>query len=123
MVETIRGEEITTAVVPQGSFTFFIRAKDTSGNLSSTTVTKDFTVTVVTDVLETSAQHPAWAGDLDNLIVHTNTNRLLVESQDLASGDNYDIFDNYVVNPYPLCAYYTEILDDLGFIDTVYCNG
>ena len=118
LTEVTRGTAITNAQVPPGDWTFLIKALDTSGNESTAAARADALVLADDfDVLLQAEQAPHWPGTLNGFVKHY-TGVLVPESQDLAAGNNFDVFDNFVVNPVANAIY--EALEfDVDFDDTV----
>lgn len=118
VTETTRGTQVTTAVVPPGTWNFGIKAVDTSGNKSTNATTTNLLLTNVLDVIEIRAQAPDWSlGTKVNVVAHHN-GLLLNDDQTLADGNNYDVFDNFNQNPATDSIYTGEIID-LGKVGTV----
>jgi hypothetical protein len=115
LTKVTKGTLVTNGAVPPGAQTVGVKAVDTSGNESTTATTFDITVRNTNDVITQVVQHPRWPGFKDNLIVHDVSGRLVPLSTDSdATGNNFDVFDNFVLNPEATCCY--EALEiDLGF--------
>jgi len=109
-----RGDELTTAALPPGNYVLLLKAIDTSGNYSEDPAVYDINVSNTFDIVSQNNQHPRWTGDKVNFIVHNVSGTLVPDDQSMATGDNFDVFDNFVVNPYSSCTYETEEID-LGF--------
>lgn len=118
VTETTRGTQVTTAVVPPGTWNFGIKAVDTSGNKSTTAITTNLLLTNALDVIETRPQAPDWSlGTSFNVVPHHN-GLLLNDDQTLADGNNYDVFDIFNQNP-ATDGIYTGQIIDLGKVGTV----
>ncbi len=109
-----KGTLVTNAALPPGSWTLGIKAVDTSGNESATEKTFDIEITNPNNPIASQDEHPAWAGTLDGFILHNISNCLVPLSQNLASDDDWETFDEFVVNPVAE-ATYTAIEIDIGF--------
>lgn len=113
-----RGTEVTSAVVPPGEWSFCIKAQDTSGIYSTAETCRVLEISQARTIVETLVEDPDFLGSLVNFVHHW-TGALVPDSQDLASVDSWDTFDNFVPNPYTTC-YYTPKNDiDIGFVDDV----
>ncbi|MDW3204560.1 MAG: hypothetical protein R8L07_03375 [Alphaproteobacteria bacterium] len=108
-----RGTTISTFLIPPGDWTFGIKAYDTSGNQSGTAATFNLTVSNSNDVVFSQAQAPYWSGTLDGFVKHW-TGVLVPDSQNLASADGWETFDEFVPSPVATCRY-TAPVEDLGF--------
>ncbi len=118
LTEVTRGTAITNAQVPPGDWTFFIKARDTSGNESVNAATADAAMEAADfDVILQTEQAPRWPGTLTNMVKHY-TGVLVPDSQNLASADGFETFDQFVVNPVP-SAIYEAPQFDIDFDDTV----
>ncbi len=131
LTEVTKGTAITNAHVPAGDWRFFLKAVDTSGNESTNALTADLVVVNFNDTITQNDQEPDWIGVLisrgttvgfvrHQIIKDDGTFKgiLIPDSQDGAAGDNFDLFDNFVVNPVVNCIYESEEFD-IGFDDTV----
>ncbi len=120
LTKVTRGTAITSALVPPGDWTFFIKAADTSGNESTTADTSDALMVNTFDVILQAQQAPGWV----NLGLGTGTNFikhysgvLVPDSQDLASVGGFDVFDKFVRNPV-VTAIYEAAEQDIDFDDS-----
>lgn len=107
--EAAKGTEITSAIIPPGTWTFGIRAKDAAGQLSPSITTYDMVVSnqnIVIDATSLVTRHVT----LTNMIQHW-TGVLYPDSQDLASAGGWGTFDTFVSNPYPVCSAEMDTLD------------
>lgn len=57
-----RGTNVTSVDVPDGDWTFMIKAADTSGNQSVTATTADLSIVSDYDVVSVTEESPAWSG-------------------------------------------------------------
>ncbi len=118
LTEVTRGTAITNAQVPPGDWTFFIKAKDTSGNESVNPDTADAAMLAADfDVILQTEQAPRWPGTLTDMVKHY-TGILVPDSQNLASADGFETFDQFVVNPVASAIYEAPEFD-IDFDDTV----
>ena len=106
LTKVTRGTLVTNAALPPGAQTVAIKAVDTTGNESVTEATFNITVTTG-DVksIKVTTEDPRWAGTLTGFVRHDVSDRLVPKSQDLASGNDFIVFDNFVVNPVANCFY------------------
>jgi hypothetical protein len=118
LTEVTRGTAITNAHLPPGVWTTLIKAKDTSGNESANAVSADVTVVAEDfDIILQTEQAPRWLGTLTDMVKHY-TGVLVPDSQNLASDDDFDTFDIFVVNPVAIAIYEAPEFD-IDFDDTV----
>ena len=118
LTEVTRGTAITNAFLPPGSWTCFIKAKDTSGNYSTNAASYDVDVIATGfGAITAVAEHPSWPGTLSNFIRHY-TGKLVPDSQNSDSTDGWDDFDIFVNNPYATCTYEIDEID-IAFDDTI----
>ena len=116
------GTSHTTAAIPPGDWTIFIKAVDTTGNESVNADSANIVVTTFNPTVKGEDDAPEWFGTKLHFIRHY-TGVLVPASQNRAEftgsgGDNFDIFDNFVQNPFPESIYTTEEFD-LGREGTV----
>lgn len=113
LTETEKGTEVTTAVVPQGTWDIMIKAVDTSLNESTdetrVTFTMNATFNAVFDIYQGVI---GWPGDLLNLVKDPITHWLSPQCTQLASMQDWETFD-YTL-PAPLSASYTAQEVDTG---------
>lgn len=109
-----KGTLVTNGALPPGAWTVAIKALDTSGNYSTTETTSSIVVTNDNDIIAGVTEHARWVGTLTNLVRHDVSGRLIPQDQDAAAGDNFDVFDTFVQNPYTICTY-EGVEVDLGF--------
>lgn len=114
---TTRGTNITTADVPSGDWTFYIKAVDTSGNQSVNAKTANISFVSDYEIIIDQLDHPAWLGTKTNIVEHW-TGVIFPQSQNLASADGWDTFDVFVPNPYANC-YYEGVEIDTDYDDPV----
>lgn len=115
LTSVTRGTNVTSADIPPGDWTIYIKAVDTSGNYSSAASSANLVVTTSLDVIYQTEQSPDWSGTLTNFVKHW-TGVLAPKSQNLASDDDWETFDQFVVNPYTTCTYEAAEID-IGFDD------
>lgn len=120
LTQTTRGTRVTDAAVPPGNtsggirqpWKFFIKAVDTSGNESLVADTFELLVTPIFDPNFIERSFPIWSGARTNLYRNPLKGHLNPQSTDADStGDNQDVFDNYVLNPETSFAYESEDID------------
>lgn len=144
LTQATRGTQITSAAIPPGDWTTFIKARDIDGHYSTNAATYDLTVTNAYDIIYQEAQAPDWTGSIyatgdallmedgsyllqetgDKIVLESGTNTLVrhwtgvlvPNSQDAASVDG--TFDSCVPNPVPTCIYETAEID-VGFDSNV----
>jgi hypothetical protein len=101
----------TTSEVPSGTWDFLIKAIDTSGNYSNIATRVQFEVYPFTVILSEIQQFPVWPGTLVNFIRNPATGNLNPDSQNVASANNFDLFDSYVDTPYAESSYVAPEID------------
>ena len=102
----------TTNVVP-GTWDFMIKAIDTSGNYSTTEARKTLQIFQFYTALSEIEHFPLWLGTKTNCSRNPMTGNLNPDDQDIQGGDEFNVFDKYVDNPYATMSY--EALEiDLG---------
>lgn len=126
LTQTLKGTRITDAAVspspfPFGSATrqpwqFYIKAIDTTKNESFNATGFQLTVTPPLDINLEIEQSPVWRGIKTNYTRNPIFGTLNPTDQDLATGDDQDVFDNFIVNPFASSGYEAPILDT-GFDD------
>jgi hypothetical protein len=107
----LRGQTITSAAIPPGTWELLFKAKDNSGNYSANAVQVSIVVTAdgfTTVYSEDEA--PDWLGSMTNMVRHW-TGVLTPESQNLASDDDWETFDEFVPNAYEDCYYEAPVID------------
>lgn len=108
------GTTMTSLSVPPGNFDFFIKARDQTGNDSTTAAVASLNVTSQFNAIFQAQQAPAWSGVRTNFVKHW-TGVLVPESQVLANAtDDQAVFNSFVVNPFATCTYEAAEFD-LGF--------
>ena len=111
LTKVMMGTSFATPILPPSTYDFMIKAIDTTGNYSETEARKTFKVIMFYTILSDILNGPAWEGTLTNFKRNSFTGKLRPADQDLASGNNFDVFDNYVVNPYPQSSYESPEID------------
>jgi hypothetical protein len=114
LTSVTRGTLITNAGLPPGSWVVGVKARDTSGNYSAAAATYAITVSNTNDIVNQQANAPDWPGTKTNFIRHSVSGRLVPDSQSLASAVGFEIFDQFVYNPYAQSEYEGAEID-LGF--------
>jgi len=102
---TYNGTTFSTTNLPPGAWDILIKAIDTSGNYSDAEARKTFQVFQFYSILSALSEAPLWAGTLTNLVRNPLTGHLNPDDQDIPDGDDFDVFDNYVVNPFEAMSY------------------
>lgn len=124
LTKVTRGTAITSALVPPGDWTFFIKAVDTSGNESTTADTSDAEFINTFDIILEDQQAPGWVnlGNGTGIgFVNHYTGVLMPESTLTAAdaidtfGDNY--WTEYAVSPVAT-AVYEAAEQDIDFDDS-----
>lgn len=105
ITKVTKGTLVTNAALPPGTWRLYIKARDTSGIYSTNATSILFTVKNTNTEILKQVENPSWTGTLTNLVFNPNTNHLIPESQNLACSGEYEVFDNFVWNPYRLCYY------------------
>lgn len=113
-----KATQITTAALPPGEWTLLIKAKDTSDNESAAAATVDITVTNENDIIVDQTEDPRWTGVLLGFIKHDVSGLLVPDSQNLASDDDFETFDEFVPNPLEQATYEAPEID-IGFDSAV----
>lgn len=117
--EATGATSVTSVAVPPGSWRFYIKAKDTSGNFSTNAASAICTIGTVgvsgtNVVVASSAQAPDWLGTKTNCHVHY-TGALVPDStvlaKDMTDAELWDEFNAYPVSD----ATYEAPEIDLGF--------
>jgi hypothetical protein len=107
---------ITTIAVPPGDWTFFIRARDNSGNLSTNAATASATIGAIpvgstNIVIATRPQAPDWLGVKTDCHVHW-TGVLVPDSTELASDmTDAELWDEFAAYPVPVARYEAPEID------------
>lgn len=113
--KTTKGTTITTAAVPPGRWTFFIKAVDATKSLSVNAASYDLSYLNPLDIVVAVQEAPGWNGVKTNVIKHW-TGVLFPDSLDAASLNTWDTFDIFVPNPVPTWSY--ESLEIDGVTDS-----
>jgi hypothetical protein len=106
-----KGSMFTTTNIPPGTWDVMIKALDTSGNYSAAEARRTLQIYQFYTVLSSQEQRPLWGGTLVNLVRNPLTGNLNPDDQDIPDGDDFDVFDNYVVNPYSDISYTAPEID------------
>jgi len=109
-----RGTSHTTISVPPGDWTFMCKAVDVFGFESTTEATADAVVQNINAVI-TDDEHandagtpPQWQHTAVNFITDHWTGRMPIDDQTAAVGDNFNVFDDYIDNPFAESSYTTQ---------------
>jgi hypothetical protein len=108
------GTTFSTTNIPPGTWDILIKAIDTSGNYSDNEARKTFQAFQFYSVLSAISEAPLWAGTLTNYIRNPLTGYLNPDDQDIPDGDDFDVFNSYVVNPYATMSYAPAEVDLLS---------
>lgn len=113
ITRTTRGTQITTGIVPPGSWTFLIKAVDTTGNVSAVAATCNANVANANVAVLQRYEPDYWeTGTLINCIIHGPTRDLIVKSQAASAyAVGWDTFDQAVVNAYASASYQSPEFD------------
>ena len=108
----LRGQQLPSASIPQGDWTFLFKAKDTSGNYSTNAVRADLTVTADGFTTISSREDaPDWVGVKVNFVVSVS-GALIPDSTKLASQHtNAELFEQFVPYPQATCTYTAPEID------------
>lgn len=109
LTDASRATEMTHANVPPGTWIFYIRGHDLAdqvGPASSVT----FTVKNFNYQIKAQQNDPDWFGTGTNVVRHFS-GVLLPQSQNLSSTYGWEMFDQFVPNPYAAPVYETLELD------------
>lgn len=121
LTRVTRGSAITTASLPPGDWRVLIAARDNSTNYSRTPTAFDIVVANANTVVAAAPQGPDWLGTKSNFGVHW-TGALFPLSQSLANAVGWEVFDQFVYNPFVTCTYTSPEID-LGTDGTVRIHG
>lgn len=108
----LRGQQLPSASIPQGEWTFLFKAKDTSGNYSDNAARADLTVTADGyTLLESQEESPRWLGTLDGFLV--SVSNALVPDSSLPANQhtNAELFEQYVPHPVTTSTYTAPEID------------
>jgi hypothetical protein len=110
LTQSAKGTESTTVSVPPGTWSFLIKAVDTTGNYSAgAAVFGPLTLTNANSVLQAVADGE-FPGTLENFYKHYS-NQLVPEDKALATGNTQDVFDISVQSPQETCTYTSSEID------------
>lgn len=113
-----RGTNITTATIPPGDWTVFIKGRNRSGVQSINAAQDNVIVTSRFDVVHKQASHPFSNGTLTGFVRHW-TGVLLPDSTRAASlHTRAELFEQFVPYPVAQCIYEAPEID-IDFDDTV----
>jgi hypothetical protein len=112
--KTERGDELTTAALPPGTWNVYIKAFDTTGNESEESAFTVVTVQNTFDLIYNTEEAPRWTGEKSNCFVHDVSGRLVPTDNTTASGDNFNVFDSFVQDPVATFGYESPEID-VGF--------
>ncbi len=113
-----RGSEVTSALISPGTWTFFIKAQDTTDIYSTNAAQDNLVVVGVSTSVENIYQDPDWLGTKTGFVKHW-TGKLIPDDQNLASTyTNFEWCDTFVPTPVAACSYETPEID-IEFDDTL----
>ena len=97
----LRGQQLPSASIPQGTWTFLFKAVDTSGNYSANAVRADLTVTAdgYTSIVNRE-DATNWVGELNGFIVSVSGALVPLSSLAASAHTKAELFAQYV--PYPV---------------------
>jgi predicted phage tail protein len=107
----LRGREMTTAVLPPGTWKFFAKAKDTTGNYSTNAIEATATIANTFTAILSKNYAPDWLLGVKSNVVEHWTGVLTLESTKLASELEWEVFDQFVPFPYASGYYETPVID------------
>lgn len=113
-----RGTNVTSVDVPDGDWTFMIKAIDTSGNQSVTATTADLSIVSDYDVVSVTEESPAWAGTLTNMIKLFDNTLMPDDQNTMDSYNTWADFESALPTPYADSYYEIAVPIDMLF-DTV----
>lgn len=116
--QKLRSTSDTTGAVPPGSWTFLVKAFDTSGNESDNAASIDLDVISQNANIDTSPQATDWGGTKVNFIRHI-TGVLSIDNQELAVDmSDEELWNQYAHNPEPTSTYTAPsiVLSFIGII-------
>lgn len=123
LTEVNAGTEITSLAVPPANYDFCLKSVDTSGNYSTNAICINLDVANNNDVVVESLNAPLWSGTKTNMLRNPLTSCLVPDDQNLATGNNFDVFDNFVMNPYSTYSYeYSQLDVGIDAIVRIYSN-
>lgn len=112
-----KGTIITTALIPPGDLTFYIKAVDTSGNRSATAATVDAVISQTNDVIIETEHSPDWLfANRSNFVDHYTG--VLTPTSANADATGANVFSSFVDNPETTCIFEAPE-QDVGFDSTV----
>jgi len=115
LTSVTRGTNVTSADIPDGSWTFMIKAVDTSGNYSATAATSSATIVSDYDVITTIEESPDWSGTLTGFIKLFNGSIMPNGTALMSTFIDWSDFDNSVPDPVANAYYEIATPIDLGF--------
>lgn len=106
-----KGTLVTNAAIPPGSWTVFVKAIDTSGNVSVNAAETDIVVSNTAITVVASQQGGRWPGVLTNGYKHGVSGRIYPLGQNLASSYGFELFDQMVPDAVAEMTYDAPELD------------
>lgn len=111
LTRVTRGTQITTAKLPPGTWTTFLKSIDNSDKEAIIAATFDVTMTSTFDLIVEGQQAPDWLGTKTNFLVHW-TGVLVPESTKEADElTREELFEQFVPYAEAVCIYETPELD------------
>ncbi len=80
LTKVTKGTQITSAAVPPGDWTFFIKAVDRDGNYSANAVSRNLIFEQALDIIQQRQEAPAWIGRLSALRFDDATNYVRISA-------------------------------------------
>jgi hypothetical protein len=112
ITKTTRGTQVTTAIVPPGTWTFMIKAHDAIGNVSEFAATATATIHNPNTVIFQRDEPLVWElGTPTHAVIHQPTRSLVAQSQGTAQANGWATFDVAVPNPYTDAGYESPEID------------
>ena len=111
LTRVTRGTQITTAKLPPGNWTTFIKAADYSEKQSTIAATYDVEMVSTFDLIEQAEEPQDWLGTKTNFLKHW-TNVLVPDSTKAADElTNAELFEQFVPYPFAVCEYQAPEID------------
>jgi hypothetical protein len=112
------GTELTSLALPPAIYKLCIKARDTSANYSLNETCQIIEVTNNNDIIAEVSHYSAWLATKTNYFLDPLKGWLMPNDQDPATGNDFVVFDTFILNPYSTYSYeYIEI--DIGLDNPV----
>ena len=118
LLKTARGSTHSSAKVPPGTYTFLVRAIDSTGNLSKNTSRSTATIRNLANVVSEIHETDLSTGTRTNFIKHWSGALIPDSKQQAQNLSDTQLWDVFVTDPYDDC-YYETTVQDITFDDTV----